>query len=156
MLLTPNYLTTNQSGKYPGAYHTPVLEHSKTPQCPLQGGHSPFCLAIKLHFLFPPTLSPCFYLASVYRGSWYFSNKSNSVTVRETCEDVMLLALKMEQKATAEDCRSPLEAVKDKETASALCSPEGTRLYQYLDFCSIRSIFNHWLSELQYNNLGWF
>ena len=47
------------------------------------GGHSPWGLAfvplfawpLKLLFLFPKTLSPCFYLRVVFRGSCYFDNR---------------------------------------------------------------------------------
>ena len=46
IILTPNYLTIKQSGKYPGADHTLdhtlFLKHYKTPHYTLQGGgHSP-------------------------------------------------------------------------------------------------------------------
>ena len=38
MTLTPNYLTSNQSGKCPWADHTLLLEHYKIPYYPLGGG----------------------------------------------------------------------------------------------------------------------
>ena len=37
-MLTSNWLTTNQSEEGPGADHTPLLGHYKTPHYRLQGG----------------------------------------------------------------------------------------------------------------------
>ena len=37
-MLTPDYLTANQSEERPRADHTLLLEHYKTPHYPLQGG----------------------------------------------------------------------------------------------------------------------
>ena len=37
MILTLNYLTTNQSEEFPEADHTLLFEHCKTPYYPLQG-----------------------------------------------------------------------------------------------------------------------
>ena len=38
MMLIPNYFTTNQSEGCPQVDHTLLLEHSKIPYYPLQGG----------------------------------------------------------------------------------------------------------------------
>ena len=38
MVLTPDYLTTNQSEERPRAAHALLLEHGKIPHYPLQGG----------------------------------------------------------------------------------------------------------------------
>ena len=78
-MLTPNYLTTNQSEERPWADHTLLLEHNSTPP-KSRVGHTvlkalvcggplylakqkscPFLLQLK-------TTSPCFSLASVNRG----------------------------------------------------------------------------------------
>lgn len=44
---------------------------------------------------------------------------------RERLEDMMLLALKVEDGPCAEECRQPLKAGKSKETDSSLEHPEG-------------------------------
>ena len=56
--------------KSPWADHTLLLKHYKTPHYPLQEGALACCVPLfasqlKLLFLFPPTLSPGFYLSSV-------------------------------------------------------------------------------------------
>ena len=79
-MLTPDYLTTNQSEECPQADHPLLLEHYKTPHYPLQGGT--YSLegisllwpplpgrAVKLFLsTSPKTLSLRFNLAPVYRG----------------------------------------------------------------------------------------
>ena len=42
MMLTPDYLTTDQSEEGPQADHALLLEHCKTPHYPLQGGTHSF------------------------------------------------------------------------------------------------------------------
>ena len=79
-MVTPDYLTTNQSKKCPRADYALLLEHYKTPYYPLRGGtHSsegncPLWpplpgKAIKLlFFISPKTLSLSFYPAPVNRA----------------------------------------------------------------------------------------
>ena len=79
-MLTPDYLTTNQSEECPQTDQALLLEHYKTPHYPLQEGTHSFKgisppwpplsgKAIKLFFsTSPKTLSPHFYLAPVNRG----------------------------------------------------------------------------------------
>ena len=81
-MLTPDYLTTDQSEEGPRADHAPLLKHYETPHYPLQGGtHSlegttlPWPplpgKAIKLFLsTSPKTLSPRFNPAPVYRGEF--------------------------------------------------------------------------------------
>ena len=80
---------------------------------PLQGGLSPWDTSLlcslvawplKLLFVFLPTLSPCFSLASVYRGSWYFSNKvevQGTFSVSNWLGGVKALNLKHHQDVTS-------------------------------------------------------
>ena len=84
MALTPNHLPTHQSGKCPGADREPCSLNTTNLLSTLFKGStvleelsfcSLLCLIILATFLFPPTLSLCFYLASVYKGRRDFSNK---------------------------------------------------------------------------------
>ena len=53
------------------------------------------------------------------------------MSVMERFDDALLMALKMKQEARAEECRWPLEAIRDKETHSVLKPAKGTQPYQY-------------------------
>ena len=60
-----------------------------------------FAWQLKLHFLFPPTLSPSFYLASMYRGSQYFGNKISRDS--KGTSDIQILELKDQGKSRSQN-----------------------------------------------------
>ena len=104
MVLTPNYLTTHQSGKCPWADHNLPLEHCKSPHTPSKRGRvieacarwvPLFAWQLKLLFLFPSTLSLSFYLALTYRGSWYLGNTNHQGNANPNHDGISLTPVRM-------------------------------------------------------------
>ena len=87
MTLTPSDLTTHQSGESSWADHAPILKRCDSFLSPPRWGRGARVLETlawpvsslpsnsSCFSLFLSSLSPHFYLASVYRGSQYFGNR---------------------------------------------------------------------------------